>query len=79
MPKNVEIRLEMDKEVGGTTMAAEMGMGSGLEPCSLAEVMKGPDWHHWREAMEEELAALEAHGTWKLVDLPTGANLVSCC
>ena len=36
MPKNVEIRPEMDKEVGGTTMAAEMGMGSGLEPCSLS-------------------------------------------
>lgn len=79
MPKNVEIRPEMDKEVGGTAMAAEMGMGSGLEPCSLAEVMKGPDWHHWREAMEEELVALEAHSTWKLVDLPTGANLVHCC
>jgi hypothetical protein len=78
MPKNAEIRPELDEEVGGTAMAAEMGMVSSLEPRSLAEAMKGPDWHHWKEAMEEELASLEAHGTWKLVDLPTGANLVGC-
>ena len=28
--------------------------------------------------MDEELSALEAHGTWKLTDLPAGANLVGC-
>ena len=32
VPKNVEIRPEMEEEVGGTAMAVEMGMGSGLEP-----------------------------------------------
>ena len=47
VPKNMEIRPEMEEEVGGTAMAAEMGMGSGLEPRNLAEAMRGPDWHHW--------------------------------
>ena len=28
--------------------------------------------------MDEELSALEAHSTWKLADLPAGANLVGC-
>ena len=76
--KNMEIRPEMEGEVGGTAMAAEMGMGSGLEPRNLAEVMCRPDWHHWKDAMDKELSALKAHSTWKLTDLPAGANLVGC-
>ena len=32
VPKNMEIRPEMEEGVGGTAMAVEMGMGSGLEP-----------------------------------------------
>jgi hypothetical protein len=32
---------------------------------------------HWRDAMEEEYAALKSNGTWDLVPLPPGANVVT--
>jgi hypothetical protein len=32
---------------------------------------------HWRAAMEEEYAALMSNGTWDLVPLPRGANVVT--
>jgi hypothetical protein len=57
-------------------MVAEMSEAEGLEPCSLAEAKHGPDWLFWEEAIFEELKTLEEAGTWELMDLPAGANLV---
>jgi len=28
----------------------------------------------WREAMNEEIEALDKRGTWKIMDLPPGKN-----
>ena len=35
-------------------------------------------WWRWKEAMEEELQALEAHDTWKTIPAPSGMNIVGC-
>jgi len=47
-----------------------------LEPSSLAEAMRRPDWAQWEGGIREELATLKAARTWELADLPAGANLV---
>jgi hypothetical protein len=59
-------------------MAAQMGEVSRYKPATLQEAMNSLDWPRWREVMEEEHGVLETHGTWKLVDIPTGANIVRC-
>ena len=35
-----------------------------------------PDWLLWEKAIEEELRALKEAGTWEVVDLPEGVNMV---
>lgn len=40
------------------------------------EAMRSTDAVKWRQAMEEEMSSFIKNGTWKLVELPTGANLV---
>lgn len=47
-----------------------------LEPTSLAEAKKRPNWPQWETGIREELTTLETAGTWELTDLPNGANLV---
>ena len=47
-----------------------------LEPSSLAEAHRRPDWLQWEAGIREELATLQAAGTWELVDVPCGANVV---
>ena len=47
-----------------------------LEPCTLAKAKRHPDWHWWEKAILEELATLEAAGTWVLEEPPPGANII---
>src|SRR6267154_5801049 len=47
-----------------------------LEPTSLAEAQCRPDWPQWESGIQEELATLQAAGTWVLADLLPGAYLV---
>ena len=68
----------MNEEISGLAMSVKMEKLSSLLPNSLAEVKHSIDWPRWKEAMEEEKVALEAHGTWKVVTLPKGANVVGC-
>ena len=56
--------------------AAETSNVEALEPRSLAEAQKRPDWPLWEKAIEEELAMLKAAGTWEVVDVPKGVNIV---
>ncbi|CAN0870173.1 Retrovirus-related Pol polyprotein from transposon TNT 1-94 [Linum grandiflorum] len=44
-------------------------------PRNISEAMKLPQW---RKAVEEEIAALEKNGTWKIVSLPSGKRVVDC-
>jgi hypothetical protein len=48
----------------------------GLDPTLLADVKHCPDWLDWEKAIHEELALLHETGTWVLVDVPPGANVV---
>jgi hypothetical protein len=84
LPKGLTVPVDkdlvpvMDEEITGLAMSIEMDKQSGLLPDTLAEAKRSLDWPRWKEAMEEEKVALEAHGTWKVVTLPQGANLVGC-
>ena len=78
VPEDEDLVPEMNEEISGLAMSVEMDKLSGLLPNSLAEAKRSIDWPRWKEAMEEEKVALEAHGTWKVVTLPKGANVVGC-
>jgi hypothetical protein len=56
--------------------ATETADAEALEPRTLAEAKRRPDWPSWEKAIEEELATLKAAGTWKLEDAPPGANII---
>src|SRR6202522_700164 len=56
--------------------AAETTNSEALEPQSLNEVKSRPDWKLWEKAIEEELETLREAGTWELVDVPEGVNVV---
>ena len=56
--------------------AAETADAEALEPRSLAEAKRRPDWPLWERAIEEELATLKAAGTWRLEEAPPGANII---
>ena len=47
-----------------------------LEPTSLADAMRRPDWPQWEAGILEELATLRTAGTWELADPPAGVNVV---
>jgi hypothetical protein len=48
-----------------------------LEPTSLADARRHPDWPQWEQGIREELATLAAAGTWELATPPPDANIVS--
>ena len=50
----------------------------GDDPRTVKQAMRSPAAMQWKDAMESEYKALMKHETWKLVDLPDGANLVGC-
>jgi hypothetical protein len=69
---------ELEEEVTGLAMLAAMSNACGLKPRSLNEAKKSTDWPRWKEAMDEELVALEAHNTWEVVDKLKNINIVGC-
>ena len=48
------------------------------EPDSYAEALRHGDYSIWQKAMEIEMAQHAEVGTWTLVDLPVGKNVVGC-
>jgi len=46
-----------------------------VEPTSFHAAVRDPQW---RQAMAEEIAALEKNDTWSLTDLPMGKKPISC-
>ncbi|KAG5715707.1 hypothetical protein E4T56_gene198 [Termitomyces sp. T112] len=57
-------------------LAAEIADAEGLEPRSVAEAKRRPDWKLWEKAIEDEPESLRKAGTWELVDKPTDVNIV---
>ena len=56
--------------------ATEVGNAEALEPQSLMEAKRHPDWQLWERAIEEELKLLREAGTWEVVDIPKNVNIV---
>ena len=57
-------------------MVSEMAEAEALEPNSLADARRRPDWLDWENSIQEELTVLKDAGTWTLVEPPAGANIV---
>lgn len=57
-------------------LVAEIAAAEAIEPCTLAEAKRRPDWPLWEKAINEELATLRAAGTWRLEEPPPGANVI---
>jgi transposase InsO family protein len=57
-------------------LVATTSDAEALEPRSLAEAKRRPDWPLWEKAVEEELATLKAAGTWRMEEPPAGANII---
>ena len=58
------------------TFMAETSDSEALEPRTLAEAKHRPKWLQWEKVIEEELATLEAAGTWVLEEPPPRANII---
>ncbi len=57
-------------------LAAKTAEVEALEPRSLAEAKRRPDWPLWEKAISEELAMLKTTGTWRLEEAPPRANII---
>lgn len=40
------------------------------EPRTLQDAMQSPDWPQWKQAMDEEIKALNKNNTWELINKP---------
>ena len=67
-------KLEQEKVWAFVT---KMGDIEVLEPVSLKDVMRKPDWKLWKKAIEKLVTLKEAR-TWKLVDAPISINIIGC-
>ena len=57
---------------------AETAGSEALEPLTLSKAKHYPDWLQWERGILEELATLQAAGTWRLEEAPPGANIIGC-
>jgi hypothetical protein len=48
------------------------------EPSCYQEAVKGSNSDKWKEAMKDEMNALERNATWDLVELPRDRKIVGC-
>ena len=65
--------MDLDEEMAMLTETVE---AEALEPASLAEAKRHPDWPDWEQALAEELTTLHEAGTWEIVELLPGVNIV---
>lgn len=56
----------------------ETAMAAAVAEPTLAQALRGPDALEWQEALDYEISQLEKLGTWEVLDLPPGTNLIPC-
>jgi transposase InsO family protein len=77
VPKGVQIRVaDMEKSSERASVAYALGIVEKGVPKTVPAAMKTPEWPHWRDAIDAELAQFERFGTWTLVEPPAGVNIV---
>jgi len=57
-------------------LVAEISETEALEPHTLAEAKRRPDWLLWERVIEEELETLCLAGTWELAEAPVRLNII---
>ena len=48
------------------------------DPRNVKEALSGPNAPEWTTAIASELASMEQHDVWELVERPPGANVIGC-
>ena len=48
-----------------------------VEPLTYEQAIAGPNAHHWKEAMDKQMASFKTMNTWKLVPYPKDAPVLS--
>ena len=84
LPQGIQIpesRMQIEGEQENTrqiehAMAAAVSEIEAIDPQSLEEAMRRPDWKKWEAVIQEELGALKKAGTWGIVERPKGRNIV---
>ena len=57
-------------------MAAAVSEIKAMDPQSLEEAMRRPDWKRREATIQEEPGALKRAGTWGIVERPKERNIV---
>jgi len=65
-----------EENAADVVMVVDATDAEPLEPKSLAEAKRCPDWEQWERGIREELKTLEEAGTWRLEAPPADANIV---
>jgi hypothetical protein len=65
-----------DENAAESVMVVDVTDAEALEPRSLAEAKRRPDWPQWERAIHEELKTLEEAKTWRLQTPPAEAHIV---
>ena len=67
---------DREEDAAEVVMVVDVTDAEALEPKSLAEAKRRPDWVEWERGIHEELKTLEEVGTWRLENPPADANIV---
>ena len=67
-----------DDDKAAYAMVAGITETEALEPTTIEEARRWPDWAKWDEAIKAELRSLDDAHTWDVVERPTKTNVVSC-
>ena len=65
-----------DKEQLEHAMAAAISEIEAINPQSLEEAMRRPNWPKWKVVIQEELTTLKKVRTWGIVERPRERNIV---
>jgi hypothetical protein len=78
IPESENLLIEGENNEGQIEygMAAAISEAEAIDPQSLEEAMRRPDWPKWQIAIGVELEALKKAGTWGIVERPKGRNVV---